>query len=107
METGKEISSAAGHHPNIPNIQNPSYPDFNEAVACLREEIVPDRDSLDAGIVFGTGFAPFRGGVMQYIDSRGAAEVLATLGSLQKQFGDRFQPDSGWHEVDMETVTPG
>lgn len=74
----------------------------NEAVACLREEIVPDRDSLDAGIVFGTGFAPFRGGVMQYIDSRGAAEVLATLGSLQKQFGDRFRPDPGWHELDAE-----
>ena len=74
----------------------------NEAVACLREEIVPDRDSLDAGIVLGTGFAPFRGGVMQYIDSRGAAEMLATLGSLQKQFGDRFQPDPGWHGLDAE-----
>ena len=75
---------------------------INEAVACLREEIVPDRDSLDAGIVFGTGFAPFRGGVMQYVDARGAADLLATLGSLQKQFGDRFRPDPGWHELIVE-----
>ena len=78
----------------------------NEAVTCLREEIVPDRDSLDAGIIFGTGFAPFRGGVMQYIDSRGAADLLATLGTLQKQFGDRFRPDPGWHDLIAETVSP-
>ncbi|MCY4420605.1 MAG: 3-hydroxyacyl-CoA dehydrogenase NAD-binding domain-containing protein [Gammaproteobacteria bacterium] len=106
---GKKVSSRRRPSPkHTETIQNRLISRIvNEAVACLREEIVPDRDSLDAGIVFGTGFAPFRGGVMQYIDSRGAAEVLATLGSLQKQFGDRFQPDSGWHEVDMETVTPG
>ncbi len=69
---------------------------INEAVACLREKIVADKDFLDAGIIFGTGFAPFRGGPMQYIDSKRAATLLETLGSLQKQFGDRFQPDPGW-----------
>lgn len=35
---------------------------LNEAVACLREKVVADADLLNAGIVFGTGFAPFRGG---------------------------------------------
>jgi len=38
----------------------------NEAKLCLDEGVVEDADLLDAGMVFGTGFAPFRGGVMQY-----------------------------------------
>ncbi|HVT63457.1 MAG TPA: 3-hydroxyacyl-CoA dehydrogenase NAD-binding domain-containing protein, partial [Legionellaceae bacterium] len=42
---------------------------INEAQACLREGVVPDADLLDAGMVFGTGFAPFRGGPMHYAQS--------------------------------------
>ena len=37
------------------------------AVACLREGVVADADLVDAGVIFGTGFAPFRGGPMHYI----------------------------------------
>jgi 3-hydroxyacyl-CoA dehydrogenase/enoyl-CoA hydratase/3-hydroxybutyryl-CoA epimerase len=40
---------------------------LNESMACLRESVVEDKDLLDAGMIFGTGFAPFRGGPMQYI----------------------------------------
>ncbi len=35
-----------------------------EAKKCLDENIVDDADLLDAGVIFGTGFAPFRGGPM-------------------------------------------
>ena len=35
-----------------------------EAKNCLDENIVEDADLLDAGVIFGTGFAPFRGGPM-------------------------------------------
>jgi len=38
----------------------------NESTACLEDGIVEDADLIDAGIIFGTGFAPFRGGPMQY-----------------------------------------
>lgn len=38
----------------------------NEAAACLREHVVADSDLLDAGMIFATGFAPFRGGLMHY-----------------------------------------
>jgi len=31
----------------------------NECVACARERIVEDIDLVDAGVIFGTGFAPF------------------------------------------------
>ncbi|MGE8250913.1 MAG: 3-hydroxyacyl-CoA dehydrogenase family protein, partial [Stenotrophomonas bentonitica] len=41
-------------------------PLLNEAVACLHDGVVADADLLDAGVIFGTGFAPFRGGPIQY-----------------------------------------
>jgi 3-hydroxyacyl-CoA dehydrogenase/enoyl-CoA hydratase/3-hydroxybutyryl-CoA epimerase len=69
---------------------------LNEAMACLREGVVADADLLDAGMVYGTGFAPFRGGPMQHIRSRGAAELLARLRELQQRHGERFAPDAGW-----------
>ncbi len=41
-------------------------PLVNECVACLREGVVADADLIDAGVIFGTGFAPFRGGPLHY-----------------------------------------
>jgi 3-hydroxyacyl-CoA dehydrogenase/enoyl-CoA hydratase/3-hydroxybutyryl-CoA epimerase len=43
---------------------------LNEVVACLREKVVEDPDHLDAGMVFGTGFAPFRGGPLFYLEKQ-------------------------------------
>ncbi|OOZ38380.1 crotonase [Solemya pervernicosa gill symbiont] len=42
----------------------------NEAQACLRDGIVSEADLVDAGIVFGTGFAPFRGGPLNFLRNR-------------------------------------
>ena len=41
-------------------------PLVQEANACLHEQVVADADLLDAGMIFATGFAPFRGGPMQW-----------------------------------------
>lgn len=71
-------------------------PLLNEAVAVLREHIVEDADLVDAGMIFGAGFAPFRGGPIQYARSRGADAVIARLEELRKSHGDRFTPDAGW-----------
>jgi 3-hydroxyacyl-CoA dehydrogenase/enoyl-CoA hydratase/3-hydroxybutyryl-CoA epimerase len=71
-------------------------PLVNEAVACLDEGIVADADLLDAGVIFGTGFAPFRGGPLHYAQERGVEAVIAKLESLAKQFGMRFTPHEGW-----------
>jgi 3-hydroxyacyl-CoA dehydrogenase/enoyl-CoA hydratase/3-hydroxybutyryl-CoA epimerase len=68
----------------------------NECVACLREGVVEDEDLLDAGVVFGTGFAPFRGGPLHYVRRRGVAQVLARLRELEQRHGARFKPDAGW-----------
>lgn len=43
---------------------------LNESKACLQDGIVADADLLDAGMIFGAGFAPFRGGPMQYMQSQ-------------------------------------
>ncbi len=71
----------------------------NEAVACLHEGVVSDADLLDAGVIFGTGFAPFRGGPLNYARERGHEEVLAALKALAKTHGSRFEPHPGWSDL--------
>jgi 3-hydroxyacyl-CoA dehydrogenase/enoyl-CoA hydratase/3-hydroxybutyryl-CoA epimerase len=71
----------------------------NEAVACLREGIVDDRDLLDAGVIFGTGFAPFRGGPLNHANDSGVSTMQQNMKIYQQRFGDRFEPDAGWAEI--------
>ncbi len=71
-------------------------PLLNEAVACLHDDVVADADLLDAGVIFGTGFAPFRGGPIQYIRATGADVLVERLKVLQQRYGDRFAPRPGW-----------
>jgi 3-hydroxyacyl-CoA dehydrogenase/enoyl-CoA hydratase/3-hydroxybutyryl-CoA epimerase len=71
-------------------------PMLNEAVACLREGVIEDADLLDAGAIFATGFAPFRGGPLHYAAERGIANVTARLEELARRYGERFRPDPGW-----------
>ena len=72
---------------------------LNEAVSCLHDGVVADADLLDAGVIFGTGFAPFRGGPIEYIRSVGAAKLKARLEQLAARYGDRFRPRPGWDAV--------
>lgn len=69
---------------------------LNEAVAALAEGVVDDADLLDAGVIFGTGFAPFRGGPIQHIRDTGADKLLDRLKALQGKYGERFAPRPGW-----------
>ncbi|HEX6886277.1 MAG TPA: 3-hydroxyacyl-CoA dehydrogenase NAD-binding domain-containing protein [Planctomycetota bacterium] len=70
----------------------------NEAVRCLAEEVVENARLLDLATVFGTGFAPFRGGVLRYLDARGLPEVVGRLEALRSRLqGEnerlgRFEP---------------
>ncbi len=75
---------------------------LNEAVACLREGIVDNGDLLDGGVIFGTGFAPFRGGPMHYIEKQGKQNLLEKLNQLEKRYGSRFTPDAGWRSGGIE-----
>lgn len=71
-------------------------PLVNEAVACLAEGVVATADLLDAGVIFGTGFAPFRGGPIQYVRDTGTAALLERLATLERRYGSRFAPRPGW-----------
>jgi 3-hydroxyacyl-CoA dehydrogenase/enoyl-CoA hydratase/3-hydroxybutyryl-CoA epimerase len=72
---------------------------LNETVSCLREEVVENGDLLDAGMIFGTGFAPFRGGPVHHLEAQGSDKLLQQLQALQKLRGDRFTPDPGWETL--------
>lgn len=71
-------------------------PMVNVCVACLREGIVDNADVVDGAMIFGTGFAPFRGGPLNYARTRGPADVVAVLRSFSQKYGERFAPDVGW-----------
>jgi 3-hydroxyacyl-CoA dehydrogenase / enoyl-CoA hydratase / 3-hydroxybutyryl-CoA epimerase len=80
-------------------------PMINEAVACLIEGVVDDADLLDAGVIFGTGFAPFRGGPIQYTRSEGIAAVRTRLEKLAQRYGERFSPKAGWDNPALAAPT--
>jgi 3-hydroxyacyl-CoA dehydrogenase/enoyl-CoA hydratase/3-hydroxybutyryl-CoA epimerase len=71
----------------------------NEAAACFSDGVVDDLDLLDAGVVFGTGFAPYTGGPIQYARSCGTDGIIGRLEKLASRFGPRFQPHSAWPEI--------
>jgi 3-hydroxyacyl-CoA dehydrogenase / enoyl-CoA hydratase / 3-hydroxybutyryl-CoA epimerase len=94
---GKAQKLAMADFAEPPDLQDRLIlPMLNEAVACLREGTVADADLLDAGVVFATGFAPFRGGPLQYAKQRGIAIVTRRLSELAERYGERFRPDAGW-----------
>jgi 3-hydroxyacyl-CoA dehydrogenase/enoyl-CoA hydratase/3-hydroxybutyryl-CoA epimerase len=72
---------------------------LNEAVSCVREQVVASSDLLDAGMIFGTGFAPFRGGPMHHIRSTGPAALQSRLQQFTSRYGERFTPDPGWDSI--------
>lgn len=72
---------------------------INEATSCLRDKIVDNEDLLDAGVIFGTGFAPFRGGPIKYIHDTGKHQLQSNMEELKQQIGERFSQDSGWNLV--------
>ncbi len=76
-----------------------TLPAVNEAVACVREGIVADADLCDAGVIFGTGFAPHRGGPINYLRSAGKEKLLAEMQHLEQQHGARFAADAGWQSI--------
>jgi 3-hydroxyacyl-CoA dehydrogenase/enoyl-CoA hydratase/3-hydroxybutyryl-CoA epimerase len=99
-EDGKAVKPAADGA-NVPDDLEDRLmlPMVNEAVACLNEGVVADADLLDAGVIFGTGFAPFRGGPLNYARERGVESVVAALKGLESHYGERFRPHSGWSDL--------
>jgi len=68
----------------------------NEAMAVYEDDVVEDLDLLDAGVIFGAGFAPFSGGPIHYARQRGISEVITRLEYLAGRYGTQFTPRPGW-----------
>jgi 3-hydroxyacyl-CoA dehydrogenase / enoyl-CoA hydratase / 3-hydroxybutyryl-CoA epimerase len=90
------LTSPSAAQPTDEMIDRMILPMSNVCVACLREGIVDNADVVDGAMIFGTGYAPFRGGPLNYARTRGVENVVAALQTLAQKFGDRFAPDAGW-----------
>ncbi|OQW60238.1 MAG: fatty-acid oxidation protein subunit alpha [Proteobacteria bacterium SG_bin9] len=84
--------------PQVEMIDRLVLPMSNVCVACLREGIVENADVVDGAMIFGTGYAPFRGGPLNYARTRGVNDVVTALRTLAAKFGPRFNPDAGWSD---------
>ncbi|MEA2166040.1 MAG: 3-hydroxyacyl-CoA dehydrogenase / enoyl-CoA hydratase / 3-hydroxybutyryl-CoA epimerase [Thermoanaerobaculia bacterium] len=62
----------------------------NEAAMILDEKIVASPGELDLAMIMGTGFPPFRGGLLRYADKLGLPYILARLDDLAQKHGKRF-----------------
>ncbi len=72
---------------------------LNESFACLREGVVANGDLLDAGMIFGTGFAPFRGGPIHYAKSQGIQELYQQFVLQQQSRGDKTDTIKKWENA--------
>lgn len=83
----KKVQKAANHDEII---QRLIMRIVKESSACLREGVVADADLLDGGMIFATGFAPFRGGPMNYAQNIGKKNLEDTMQKLSDKYGERF-----------------
>jgi len=94
---GKPVKDKNASYANQQEIEDRLVMRFlNEATACLREGVVEGEDLIDAGIIFGTGFAPFRGGPLHFIHAEGVEGLAKRLDELKLMYGDRFSQDQAW-----------
>ena len=64
----------------------------NEAAMCLQDEIIENPVCGDIGLVFGIGFAPFRGGVFRYLDNVGTSSFVDMMNGYADTKGEQFEP---------------
>ena len=110
MKTGEGFYRWVDGKPVKPKTNGEKAPDditdrlfmplLNAAVALWSEGVIDDLDLLDAGVIFGTGFAPFRGGPIHYARNRGINDIVATMNGLADKHGDRFRPHQAWSRIE-------
>lgn len=66
---------------------------INEASLILDEKIVASAGELDLAMIMGTGFPPFRGGLLRYADALGVPYIVSRLDELSSTVGPRYRPN--------------
>lgn len=77
----------------------------NEAARCMQEGVVTEASQLDLAMIFGTGFAPFRGGVLRYADQEGIKLAVQKLTWLSKVAGENYVPAEVLHPMAAHGLT--
>jgi 3-hydroxyacyl-CoA dehydrogenase/enoyl-CoA hydratase/carnithine racemase len=65
---------------------------INEAAYMIEEGICDRPQDMDLAMIYGTGFPPYRGGILRYADRWGAKNVHRKLSELERQYGAHFTP---------------
>lgn len=99
QELNPDIYKVLGITPKSPSkavkenwIPRMMYLMINEASICFAEGIVNDPMDVDLGMIMGTGFPPFRGGLLRYADAVGLKNIVAKLEEYYKSVGERYKP---------------
>jgi 3-hydroxyacyl-CoA dehydrogenase len=72
---------------------------INEAAYMIQEGICDRPQDMDLAMIYGTGFPPYRGGILRYADAWGISNVYQHLVKLEKENGVRFKPCSLLQEM--------
>lgn len=78
---------------------------INEASMCLEEKVIENVSYLDMAMILGTGFPPFRGGLLRYADELFIKNVVNKLKQLSMEYGKRFTPSNLLTQMNREQKT--
>ena len=96
---GKAQKAKTDDQPPLELTDRLILPLLNAVADCLAEDLIEDLEAADAGMIFGTGFAPFTGGPINYAQTRGIDEIVAKLKTLEEKHGARFAVSKGWEKL--------
>lgn len=72
---------------------------INEASYMIQEGICDRPQDMDLAMIYGTGFPPYRGGILRYADAWGISNVYEYLLKLEAEYGSRFKPSTLLREM--------
>ncbi|PLY01081.1 MAG: fatty acid oxidation complex subunit alpha FadJ [Desulfuromonas sp.] len=88
----EQVLPATGRDAGHNELKRLLYLMVNEAGRCLDEGIIASPEDIDTGMVFGTGFPPFHGGLCRWADAEGLPDIVKTLKDFAGLHGERFAP---------------
>lgn len=98
IATGRSARSASLSDAEL--VQRMIYPMINEAALALEEKVVQTPGEVDLGMIMGTGFPPFRGGLLRHADSEGIQKIVDTLEKFSGQGGgERVKPNNALRAI--------
>jgi len=96
---GEPVKAKGAPAPTAEMADRLILPIIDACLECLRKGVADDEDVVDAAMIFGAGFAPFRGGPLHYARAAGAEELRRRMEALAEREGERFRPDPGWSRL--------